>query len=89
MIKNEIIEFQGQRWKIRQAISLTAAENEICLARASGSVGSKSSRFEQKLEESTEHYCNRIFSNEGAIIIADVHRVNSDDTEQQPYTELY
>lgn len=64
----------GSRWKVKAARSLKAAINEIAHATVSGSVGSSSFMYPV---------------NEPMYVIADVHRVNSDNTEQKPYTELY
>lgn len=74
MIKDQIIEYAGQRWLVHQAISLNAAQSEIDHARATGSVGSRTTRT---LENGWEQ------------VVAHVNRVNSDGTEQQPYTTLY
>lgn len=74
MIKNKIIEYKGQRWLVHQAISLNAAQSEIDHARATGSVGSRTTRTHKNGWEQ---------------VVAHVNRVNSDDTEQQPYTKLY
>lgn len=41
-MRNEIIEdATGRRWKVREAVSLAAAEEAIAYAKVSGSVGSK------------------------------------------------
>ena len=76
MIKNEIIEVNGQRWKIKQAISKFAALNEIAHARCTGSIGGKS--------EVDETRCGGVIR-----VIADVVKVNSDDTECKPYQKVY
>lgn len=64
----------GTRWKVKAARSLKAAINEIGHAMATGSVGSSS-------------YMKPM--NEPEYALAIVNRVNSDNTEQQPYSKLY
>lgn len=76
MIKNEIIEVGGLRWKIREAITMEAAKDAIASARVTGSVGCKMTV--------DETYCGG-----GKYTRADVVQVNSDDTERKPYTERY
>ncbi len=65
----------GRRWKVREAVSLKAAINEIAMAMVTGSVGSKS--LQSAWPAFTE------------TVIADVVALNSDNTERQPYTMGY
>lgn len=71
----------GSRYKVHEAVSLKAALSEIIMARVTGSVGSKSTQSTYDAEQP--------FSAWPVKVIASVHRVNSDNTEQQPYTEIY
>lgn len=67
----------GSRWKVRQAISLKAALNEIAHARVTGSVGS-STIVDETLCGGTKR------------AIADVIRIYKDGTEVKPYpTKVY
>lgn len=66
----------GRRWKVREAVSLAAAMNEISMARVTGSIGGKTI-FD-------ETHCGGSHR-----VISDVVQVNSDNTERQPYTEAY
>ena len=75
-MKNKIVEVGGMRWKIREAKTMDAALNAIAEARVSGSVGSKT-------------IINKKYVGGGEEVIADVVRINSDDTELQPYTTPY
>lgn len=75
-MKNEIIEVGDSRWLVREAVSRAAAMGEIGVARATGSVGSKSLRDDALVG--------------GDItVLADVVQINSDGTERQPYTRAY
>lgn len=69
MIIDEIITVGNSQWKIVQAISKEAAEDEIAMARCTGSIGG--TRTEER--------------NGVKTIIASVVRLNSDGTETQPY----
>lgn len=71
----------GSRYKVREAVSLQAAINEIAMARASGSVGSTSTKTTATADVPIHAWPR--------TIVASVHRVNSDNTEQQPYLEVY
>lgn len=71
----------GSRYKVRQAVSLRAALGEIAHARVTGSVGSKSCE--------TQSIPGKPYSEWPSKVIADIHRVNSDNTEQRPYTTIY
>jgi hypothetical protein len=64
----------GDRWKVREAVSLKEALNEIAHAKVTGSVGSAS----YLAEAGRPQRC-----------LANVVRLNSDNTERQPYTEAY
>lgn len=75
-MKNIIIEVSGQRWKIREAISMEAALSEIAMARCVGSIGGKS------IVDNT--FCGGV-----KYTSADVVKVNSDDSERQPYQTAY
>lgn len=66
----------GQRWKIREAVSLNAALNCIAHAKVSGSVGSKDT-------------LNQTYVGGGITVLADVVQINSDGTERKPYTVSY
>lgn len=75
-MKNEIIEIDGQRWKVREAVSRQAAMEAIVKARCSGCVGGR-----DVLDQTA---CG------GAVtVLADVVQINSDGTERQPYTKSY
>ena len=76
MIKNEIVEMHGRRWKIIEAESRDDAINEIYHALATGSVGSLS-----MVDETNISGCKRV--------VANVVQINSDGTERQPYTAAY
>lgn len=65
----------GNRWKIREAMSVKCAVNAIANARVTGSVGSKSILDETYVGGSIK-------------VLADVVRVHSDLTEQKPYEQL-
>jgi hypothetical protein len=65
----------GHRWKVREAVSIKAAINEISHARATGSIGGKSI-IDETLCGGTRK------------VLADVVRVHSDFTEQKSYEEL-
>ena len=75
MVRDVILEVAGQRWLVTEALSESAALNEISMARVTGSVGHSSSRLDWTTKQ--------------RVVIADVHRINSDGTKQQPYTEVY
>lgn len=76
MIKNEIVEVGGRRWKIREAKTMEHALGAIASARVSGSVGSSST-------------LNETYMGGGITVLASVVQINSDGTERQPYTEPY
>lgn len=65
----------GRRWKVRQAVSLSAALVAIAHARVTGSIGHTD--LMSRWPDPTEH------------VIADVIQINSDGTERQPYQEAY
>lgn len=65
----------GYRWKVREAVSIKAACNEIAHARVSGSIGGKSILDETLCGGSRK-------------VLADIVRVHSDFTEQKPYEAL-
>lgn len=75
-MRNEILEVAGSRWLVREAVSEQAALSAIASARVTGSVGHKNT-------------INRTFVGGGIEVQADVHQINSDGTERQPYTEAY
>lgn len=66
----------GHRWKVREAVSVKKALNEIAMARVTGSIGSKS-------------ILNETYIGGSVTVLADVVRVHSDFTEQKPYEELH
>ena len=66
----------GQRWKVREAVSLNTALNCIAHAKISGSVGSKD-------------ILNETYVGGGITILADVVEIISDGTEQNPYTMAF
>lgn len=69
-ILNEIVEVGGQRWKVREAVSMEAAHEAIAMARCTGSVGSRHVRDQTR--------CG------GTMFVeADVVRLNDDGTERQ------
>lgn len=76
MIKDQIITEGKLRWKIRQARSMADALDAIGEAAATGSVGMTI------VEDNT-----RVGGTEE--MVADVVRVNSDDTEVKPYSTSY
>lgn len=53
---NEIIEIGGRKWKVIEAVSREAAENEIAMARCTGSVGGK--RFDNGVLTAHVHVLN-------------------------------
>lgn len=67
----------NRRWKVREAVSLKAAINEISHAMVTGSIGGKSTVTDHGPVESKTR------------VLADVIRVNSDNTEAQPYQTAY
>lgn len=71
----------GSRYKVREAVSLQDAINEISMARVSGSVGSRTCK--------SDVIIGRPINEWPTTVIADVVRVNSDNTEQKSYTEIY
>lgn len=71
----------GRRWAVKSAVSLGAAMNAIAHARVSGSVGHKDMR--------TTYIAGKDIDEWPVTVIADVHQLNSDGTERQPYTEAY
>lgn len=70
-IRNEIVEIDGRRWKIREAISMEAARDAINMARATGSVGSR-------------HLRDQTACGGTKFVEADVVALNDDGTERQP-----
>lgn len=66
----------GRRWKVREAVSLTAACSAIAFAKSLGSIGSRSVQ-------------NDTHVGGGIYTLADVIQINSDGTERQPYTAAY
>lgn len=71
----------GSRYKVREAVSLRAACNEIAHARVTGSIGGKSSSIDYKR--------GIPFNQQKERVIANVVQVNSDNTERQPYQPAY
>lgn len=69
-ILNEVVEVGGQRWKVREAISMEAAHHAIAMARCTGSVGSR-------------HERDHTYIGGTKFVEADVVRLNEDGTEQQ------
>jgi len=67
----------GRRWKVREAVSLRAAYNCIIMAMATGSIGGK--------DTTTDHRQ----ADPRIVVLADVIRVNSDNTEAEPYKAAY
>lgn len=72
-INNEIITVAGQRWKIREAFSMKYALDCINYCRARGSIGAKDIVTHCTVE----------------TVLADVVKVNSDDSECTPYQDGY
>lgn len=63
----------NRRWLVRDARSLKDVIDEIAHAMVTGSIGGKSI----------------LYSNGTEIVMADVIRVNSDNTEAKPYEQAY
>jgi hypothetical protein len=76
MLKDVILEVGGMRWKVREAKSEKAALAAIASARVSGSVGAKNTLDETLIGR-------------GITVLADVVKINSDDSEVKPYTLPY
>lgn len=72
-MKNQILEIDGTRWLVREALSERHAFDAIAHARVMGSVGQKDT-------------LNNV---EGTVVMADIHQINSDNTLRQPYTRSY
>lgn len=74
----------NRRWKVREAVSLKAAVAAVHSAMASGSIGSKDTK-------TPVVRCTApgpiVFGK--TIVLADVIRVNSDNTEAVPYGGSY
>jgi hypothetical protein len=68
----------GRRWKVREAVSLKAAVGSIRMAMATGSIG-------DTVCETTKD-ANGVYVD---TILASVIRVNSDNTEAEPYKAAY
>lgn len=66
-----------RRWKVRKAVSLRAAYNEVIWAMASGSIGGTTTVTDVGSDGRT------------LTVEADVIRVNSDNTEARPYEKAY
>ena len=75
-IANLRIKASGTRWLIREATSIEAACRAIAEARVSGSIGQK-----DILDE-------RLMGGD-LVVQADVVKLNSDNTERQPYQTAY
>lgn len=75
-ITNQTVEVNGRNWLIRQAVNMDEAMYAINTARCAGSVGYK-------------HIIDNTFVGGTIDVLADVHVLNSDGTERQPYTEAY
>ncbi len=73
-MENEIIEEFGQRWLVLEAKTKQDALHEIAHAAVTGSVGSKSTLTD--IDGVTS-------------VIAHVHKINSDGTLREPYTQAY
>lgn len=71
----------GQRWKVREAVSLKAALNSIAHAMVTGSIGD--SVYVTTIPQGGS------FSDRVKKCIASVIKINSDGTECQPYTPAY
>lgn len=71
----------GSRYKVREAVSIDAAIREISHACVTGSIGSSSYKTEAIIEKPYSEWPSKC--------IASVIRVNSDNTEQQPYQTIY
>lgn len=65
----------NNRWKVREAVSIEHAISAIAHARVSGSIGSKT-------------ILNETYIGGSIKTLADVVRVHSDFSEQQPYEQL-
>lgn len=68
----------NRRWKVREAVSLVKAVGEINFAMATGSVGGRSVLTTIARDGSRHEQ-----------VLADIVRVNSDNTEAQPYQAAY
>ena len=71
----------GRRWKVREAVSLRAAYNCIIMAMATGSIGGKDTK--------TDYSPGTPWDQRNERVLADVIRVNSDNTEAEPYKAAY
>ena len=69
-----------RRWKVRQAVSLQAAYNCIIEAMVTGSIGGT---------DYTVKYPFGLSGPRHEVVTADVIRVNSDNTEAEPYKAAY
>ena len=76
MMKDEILDVGGRRWKVREAKTREDAMSAIASARCCGSVG-----------ERVTH--DKRLCGGGIEVRADVVQINSDGTERKPYTEAY
>lgn len=70
MIKNQIVELFGRRWKIREAVNKVQAHGTILDVVMNGGVGGRRVLDQRSVGG-------------GLIVQADVIEVNSDDTERQ------
>lgn len=73
----------NRRWKVREAVSLKAAINSINFAMATGSIGSKDCRKEMSRASNGDLILTR------EVVLADIVRVNSDNSEAQAYQLAY
>jgi hypothetical protein len=77
-MRNEIIEMNGTRWKVREAVSKDQALAAIAEARVTGSIGLKMVQHSVLERGGVDK-----------VVLADVVQINSDDTERKPYTAVY
>lgn len=70
-----IVDDIGNRWKVREAVSIKAACSAISTARVTGSIGSKTTVDDTYMGGERK-------------VTADVVRVHSDFTEQKAYEAL-
>lgn len=75
-LENCILRVSGGRWKVRTALTLSAALSEIAHARVTGSVGGMT-------------IIDSVAVGGDKKTVADVVQVNSDNTERKPYSMGY
>jgi hypothetical protein len=72
MLKNQVLNVDGKNWLVREAVTEGVARSTIAHARVTGSIGGKDSTTD---------------TNGVTTVLADVVRLNDDNTECLPYGE--